>query len=243
MILKYIAGPLIGAAIGYSTNYIAVKMLFRPKKEIKVFGHTLPFTPGVIPKGKSRLAKSVGNAVGNSLITQSDIESKLMSDELAEKIADMVMDKLSVPLGDVISVIPDMTDEELESKKEAVSERIAAYISEAVSQADISGLLIEKVPGIIKSKLNNPMIEMFLTDELLASVLSPVGAEIQTYIAEHGEEFITPFVSEKLSELSEKPLDEIMQSLSISKDSIKKNNYGVIQKGSIRLCGRSYELA
>ena len=32
MILNYIAGPLIGAAIGYCTNYIAVKMLFYPRK-------------------------------------------------------------------------------------------------------------------------------------------------------------------------------------------------------------------
>lgn len=52
MIIKYIAGPVIGAVIGYFTNFIAVKMLFHPKKEIKVFGHKLPFTPGAIPKGK-----------------------------------------------------------------------------------------------------------------------------------------------------------------------------------------------
>ena len=70
MIVKYIAGPVIGAAIGYLTNFIAVKMLFHPKKEIRLFGHILPFTPGAIPKGKPRLAKSVGNAVGNNLVTQ-----------------------------------------------------------------------------------------------------------------------------------------------------------------------------
>ncbi|MGN1102553.1 MAG: DUF445 domain-containing protein, partial [Huintestinicola sp.] len=93
MILKYIAGPLIGSAIGYFTNFIAVKMLFHPKNEVKLLGHTLPFTPGAIPKGKSRLAKSVGDAVGNNLITQEDIEKRLMSDELAEKIADMVLEK------------------------------------------------------------------------------------------------------------------------------------------------------
>lgn len=88
MIIKYIAGPVIGAVIGYFTNFIAVKMLFHPKKEIKVFGHKLPFTPGAIPKGKSRLAKSVGDAVGNNLITQADIESRLLSDELADKMFD-----------------------------------------------------------------------------------------------------------------------------------------------------------
>ena len=58
-ILHYIAGPLIGALIGYCTNYIAVKMLFHPHHEVKVFGHTLPFTPGGIPKNKPRLAHAI----------------------------------------------------------------------------------------------------------------------------------------------------------------------------------------
>ena len=57
MDLTIIAGPLIGAVIGYFTNYLAVKMLFRPRREIKIGSKTLPFTPGVIQKGKPRLAR------------------------------------------------------------------------------------------------------------------------------------------------------------------------------------------
>ena len=72
-ILKYISGPLIGAVIGYFTNLIAVKMLFYPRNEIKLFGHVLPFTPGAIPKGQKRLAGAVGHAVSDSLLTKSDI--------------------------------------------------------------------------------------------------------------------------------------------------------------------------
>ena len=53
MDLTIIAGPLIGAVIGYFTNYLAVKMLFRPRREIKIGSKTLPFTPGVIPKRKA----------------------------------------------------------------------------------------------------------------------------------------------------------------------------------------------
>lgn len=222
MIIKYIAGPVIGAVIGYFTNFIAVKMLFHPKKEIKVFGHKLPFTPGAIPKGKSRLAKSVGDAVGNNLITQADIESRLLSDELADKIADMILDKLSVSINDLFSGSQDMTEEEIESRKKAVSTNIARYIAEAISQVDISGVLVEKTPEIIKAKLNNPMIEMFLTDELLQAVLSPVGAEIQAYIAENGEEFIAPYIEQKLSDSGEMPLADIIEEFGIDRDTLKK---------------------
>ena len=71
--LHYISGPAIGALIGYCTNYIAVKMLFHPYKEVKLFGLTLPFTPGVIPKNKPRLARAISRAVADVLLTKEDI--------------------------------------------------------------------------------------------------------------------------------------------------------------------------
>ncbi|MGN1108400.1 MAG: DUF445 domain-containing protein [Oscillospiraceae bacterium] len=215
MIIKYIAAPVIGAVTGYFTNFIAVKMLFHPKKEIRVFGHRIPFTPGAIPKGKPRLARSVGNAVGNNLITKADIEEKLLSDDLAGKIADMVLVQFSLPINSLLSELPGISAEDIESKKENVSQAIARYISEALSKVDFAGLIVEKVPGIIKAKLNNPMIEMFLTDELLQSVLAPVGDELQAYIAEHGEEFIAPYVWQKLSDSEDISLADIMEQLSI----------------------------
>lgn len=39
---KYIVTPIIGAIIGYVTNWIAVKMLFRPRKEVRVFERDFP---------------------------------------------------------------------------------------------------------------------------------------------------------------------------------------------------------
>ena len=71
--LRYLSGPMIGALIGYCTNYIAVKMLFHPYKEVKLFGLTLPFTPGVIPKNKPRLARAIGRAVADVLLTKEDL--------------------------------------------------------------------------------------------------------------------------------------------------------------------------
>ena len=54
IMLRQFSGPIIGAIIGYCTNYIAVKMLFYPRKPIYLCGRQLPFTPGAIPKGKDR---------------------------------------------------------------------------------------------------------------------------------------------------------------------------------------------
>ena len=76
-ILHIILPLALGALIGYVTNYIAVKMLFRPYSAVKTGNRTLPFTPGVIPKNKSRIAKACGAAVEGSLFSQDDIRKAI----------------------------------------------------------------------------------------------------------------------------------------------------------------------
>ena len=89
---KLIAVPVIGAIIGYATNWIAVKMLFRPHKEVRVMGWKLPFTPGVIPKGQGRLARAVGRAVEEQLLTREVLEEELLSEEKMQKMKEMISD-------------------------------------------------------------------------------------------------------------------------------------------------------
>jgi uncharacterized membrane protein YheB (UPF0754 family) len=67
--LPWIIPPLAGALIGYLTNAIAIKMLFRPLKEIRVFGIRLPFTPGILPRERHKLAGSIGRMVERELLT------------------------------------------------------------------------------------------------------------------------------------------------------------------------------
>ena len=116
-ILKFLAGPLIGAVIGYCTNYIAVKMLFYPRKEIRVFGRRLPFTPGAIPKGQPRLAKAIGTVIENKLLTRADIESKLLSDTAENKVADAVMEKLSGNIREELCALSGLQGEDYDRKR------------------------------------------------------------------------------------------------------------------------------
>ena len=74
--------PLIGAGIGYITNWIAVKMMFRPLNEKRIGKIKIPFTPGIIPRNKARLAESVGNAINENLLTEDTLRETLLSDEI-----------------------------------------------------------------------------------------------------------------------------------------------------------------
>lgn len=90
MIWKMLAAPIIGAIIGYCTNWLAVKMLFRPRTEKYIGKFKVPFTPGVIPKGKARLAKAMGDVVTNQLLTKEAVEERLLSDEMISSVKNAV---------------------------------------------------------------------------------------------------------------------------------------------------------
>ena len=79
-----IISPIVGAAIGGFANLLAIQMLFFPIKERKIFGLRIPFTPGIIPKERMRIAKSVGETISNYFLSEDVIVSAIISKE-AEK--------------------------------------------------------------------------------------------------------------------------------------------------------------
>jgi len=85
-ILLFFAPPVVGAVIGFITNVVAIKMLFRPLKEIRVFGIRLPFTPGILPKQRSRLAQSIGAMVERELLTAEIVRQRLQREDVRQKI-------------------------------------------------------------------------------------------------------------------------------------------------------------
>ncbi len=89
-ILVFLIPPAAGAFIGYSTNVAAIKMLFRPLKEKRVFGVRLPFTPGILPKQRYRLAQSIGGMVERELLTPEILRQRLAREDVRESIKNAV---------------------------------------------------------------------------------------------------------------------------------------------------------
>lgn len=92
MDLSYIMAPLLGGVIGYITNDIAIRMLFRPHTAKYVFGIHIPFTPGIIPKEKERIAEAVGGVISENLMNKEVLERYLLSEDMIEKVRSAVED-------------------------------------------------------------------------------------------------------------------------------------------------------
>ncbi len=83
---SYIIAPLLGGAIGYITNDIAIRMLFRPHKAKYIIGVHAPFTPGIIPKEKGRIADAIGGVISENLMNKDVLERYLLSEDMVGKV-------------------------------------------------------------------------------------------------------------------------------------------------------------
>lgn len=228
--IKYFIGPAIGAAIGYCTNYIAVKMLFYPKKEVKIFGRRLPFTPGAIPKEQPRLARAIGDIVGNKLLTQEDMKEQLLAGDVKAMVSDALVQELSVGIKEEIKKIATLTEEQYDAGKGKVSKVISEAIVDALAKIDISTLIVEKGGAVLKEKVAGTMLQMFVNDEMIASLTAPLGAEFQKLITEQGMEYVQPLVSDKIGEIEEESVMDLLGKVDITETVVRSTVEALCEK-------------
>jgi len=88
-IAKYLIAPFICALIGWLTNYLAIKMLFHPRKPINILGWRLQ---GIFPKRQKELAFSLGNLVEKELISHQDIQRVVSNPEFVSGFNKILID-------------------------------------------------------------------------------------------------------------------------------------------------------
>lgn len=218
--IKIILTLIMSALIGYATNYIAVKMLFRPYKPILLKGKRLPFTPGVIPKEQKRLAGAIAGAVSDTLLTEEDLTSALVNDEICEKVSGGICAKLynssDKSLKDIVSCISERENITKDKIKSIASEKIMAEIK----AADIGAIVVEEGTEAIKTKFSGGMMAMFMNDELINSVALPIGEKINAYIDEKCPEKLDEILERELTNIENMTLPQIVSALEIKPESL-----------------------
>lgn len=206
--LHYLSGPLVGAVIGYFTNYIAVKMLFHPYKEVKLFGLTLPFTPGVIPKNKPRLARAIARAVSDVLLTKEDI---------AGLITDAAVDRAGKALVTSGGLFGEASPDDLARRFGADglhTEQLETYLTEKVWE----GIKLIDIGEIVASKANEvvrsiPMLAFLPVGSIIGTIRDKVGEYVDS---DECREKIAEVVTAKVAELKTAPAGETLASIGIT---------------------------
>jgi uncharacterized membrane protein YheB (UPF0754 family) len=72
--------PLAIATLhGYGAAWLAVKMLFRPRRPVTILGYRLPLTPGMLPKEREHFIEALASVIARRLL---DVET--IADEIAK---------------------------------------------------------------------------------------------------------------------------------------------------------------
>ncbi|MDM0615265.1 DUF445 family protein [Clostridium perfringens] len=153
----YIIGALIGAVIGYITNWLAIKMLFRPREAKYIFGMKLPFTPGLIPKEKSRIANKVGETVGTHLLNSDSLSKALKDDKIKAKFNEVAKEKINQIINSNSTLensLKNTLGENYYAVKGNMIDNIAKTILESIQEEEFKNKVKFYIVDSIKERLN-----------------------------------------------------------------------------------------
>lgn len=225
-LFNVLSGPLIGAVIGYVTNYIAVKMLFFPRNPVEIGGHRLPFTPGLIPRRKAALAGAIGRAVQEELFGEQEVVQILLAEDTRTIITQGIDQQIQMavssdkPLRQWMLEFQD--SQSYEQKKEHLVEELTDKLVHGVQEMNVGQLIVEKGSDIVMNKLNNPLISMFLTPDLLHTIGSTIGDQVDDYVETEGREPISRQVRQEVDALEERTLPGLLEDTGLSLDGISE---------------------
>ena len=200
--VSVMAAPLVGGVIGYITNDIAVRMLFRPLEPVYIGRKKLPFTPGLIPKEKGRIAKSLGKMVSEEFLTGDTVKGALLSPAVEERLS-RSFDRLY---------------EHLEHREESAEEFLARQVGEhhfsyikvravdtvsdflcgKLMELDYETLVGDNIVIAVRDQSEDTaglrMMLSLLPEEALKGAGKQVGRLLRAYVSEHAEALVRPLV-------------------------------------------------
>ncbi|MBM7562295.1 DUF445 domain-containing protein [Fusibacter tunisiensis] len=154
--MKLLILAIVGALIGWMTNVIAIKLLFRPVKPVHIMGNFLVIQ-GMIPKRKTEIAKTIGDVVAEELLSIEQIVDDFVEDLDKRRVVSIIKDKV-VALADakMPAMVPSMFKGMIlqniekiidENGDQLVVEMAEKLSHEAVKSIDISQMVESKING------------------------------------------------------------------------------------------------
>ncbi len=183
--IKIWISPFICALIGWFTNLIAIKMLFHPKKPIKLLFFTLQ---GVFPKRQKALAHNLGELVEKELVSHEDIQKIITDPDFEKKFKNSLIDHLtkffeeklisSNPLinmflnGSFVNKIKEMVYKEVDKAAPFIISQVS---EELKNRIDFSEIVRKKVEAFSMEKLEDILFSIMKKEfkfvELMGAVL------------------------------------------------------------------------
>lgn len=226
-IVRLSAPVFLGGIIGAFTNYIAIKMMFRPYSEKRVFGFVIPFTPGIIPKRQNDLAKAIGKVVSDNLVDVDGISKMLLSDETIGKLETKIDETIHSLQTDECSLRTFFSNYAGEERVENLIKRV-------------NGNLVKKIDGIVSDE----KIGLTIASSAMSAFDDKIGDGFMGLLAKNAlADTIKDKITPKLADL----INDVMRGdgrkmiLSIVDDEINRFANGTVASWTANLSDEKIE--
>lgn len=204
-ILALISGPVVGALIGLVTNYIAVKMLFRPYQARYIGKLRIPFTPGIIPRRQQALAGALGHMIADTLVREEDLQNALLSKEVTDTVVSGIL--TLPPLRESGHAL---AGEGYDALREKLVNTLTDRVVAGISGLDISGFIAKEGYAALAASGAGKLLTMFLNENTVAAMAPGISEKLLAYLAGDGREKIRELLIGEVGKLEEKPIGEML---------------------------------
>ena len=212
----YVVPPIAGAIIGYFTNYLAIRMLFRPLTKKYLLGLPIPLTPGIIPARRRELAVRIADMVGDHLLTREVILGRLQStavdDALYRWVAERFNKFIETDFGTPATLIPETLQPTWRAWWGRGRRPAYQVVDWAVTHPDLRRLLHTPVTKLIRHLLAADL-DHLISDPMRQQLLKKLPLMIHEGLQSQPVRDWLETEIDRLGELllaSEKPLGEIL---------------------------------
>lgn len=191
---------LISGFIGWVTNWIAIKMLFHPRKPIRIWGFTLQ---GIFPKSQQAFAKKLGKMVSHEFLSFSDIEQKISHPDNIQKIMPLIeshldtflKERLSEQMPMISMFVGDKTMAKLKGTFLSEIEHMLppvmrSYAGQLQSELDLEAIVTQKVAAFSSDKLEEVLYQIMAKElrfvEWVGAVIGLLIGILQVLISQLG---------------------------------------------------------
>ena len=209
IIPRVILAPLVGGIIGYITNDLAIRMLFRPRKAMYIGRFHIPMTPGLIPSQQGRIAQSIGEVVSQQLLNEETLRQTLLSRQTLDTLHGKITGFLRSFSQDERTVYEILRQPAIRDRVNPSGESMRKKLAEALSAKIVEARLgHEIVDSIIGTRMD------FLTQNKLFSMLidgNNTKEAIRDKLAEKVNELIADRAPDAAAALVNRYRGELMQ--------------------------------
>lgn len=216
----YLLGPLTGGIIGYFTNWLAIKMMFRPHLPKYIFGMKLPFTPGLIPKERGRIADAIATSISENLMNKEVLEKNLLSEDMLTKIGteyDTFVARQKVN-GETLRAFLShfISSQDLEKIQSDAGGELASQIHSRLADSNLGNMLAHAAVEHAISKMENSLLGFaFNAEQFLILLQEPaehlLSKHINQIISNNSEEIVSNLIGQESNKLLDTPVCELLK--------------------------------